>query len=135
MPTDSKISLLPSVALSLKISKSRACHTPGRRAARGRRYARCGVRQGRVATSVEEGGDIIIAISTSSGRRCCMMELQKEDMLEEMWRIKREIAAEYPTWDAYVAGILAFQEEVRRRGVKFVSFPPKRPEQTMEHCQ
>lgn len=64
-----------------------------------------------------------------------MMELQKEDMLEEMWRIKREIAAEYPTWDAYVAGILAFQEEVRRRGVKFVSFPPKRPEQTMEHCQ
>ena len=55
-----------------------------------------------------------------------MMELQKEDTLEEMWRIKREIAAEYPTWDAYVAGILAFQEEERRRGVKFVSFPPRR---------
>ena len=62
-----------------------------------------------------------------------MMELQKEDTLEEMWRIKREIGAEYPTWEAYVAGILAFQEEERRRGVKFVSFPPRRPEPAMVH--
>ena len=60
-----------------------------------------------------------------------MMELQKEDTLEEMWRIKREIAAEYPTWDAYVAGILAFQEEELRRGVKFVSFPPRRPKPSL----
>ena len=60
-----------------------------------------------------------------------MMELQKEDTLEEMWRIKREIAAEYPTWEAYVAGILAFQEEERRRGVKFVSFPPHRLEPSL----
>lgn len=53
------------------------------------------------------------------------MELQKEDTLEEMWRIKREIAAEYPTWEDYVAGILAFQEEERRRGVKFARLPPR----------
>ena len=51
-----------------------------------------------------------------------MIELQKEDTLEEMWRIKREIASEYSTWEAYVAGILAYQEEERKRGVKFVSF-------------
>ena len=62
-----------------------------------------------------------------------MMELQKEDTLEEMWRIKREIGAEYPTWEAYVAGILAFQEEERRRGVRFVSLPPRKPESAMVH--
>ena len=49
-------------------------------------------------------------------------QLQTEDTLEEMWRIKREIGEEYPTWNEYVAGILAFQEEERKRGVKFVSF-------------
>ena len=57
-----------------------------------------------------------------------MIELQKEDTLEEMWRIKREIGAEYPTWEAYVEGILAFQEEERKRGVKFVSLPLQNPE-------
>ncbi len=53
------------------------------------------------------------------------LKLQTEDTLEEMWRIKREIGEEYPTWDEYVAGILAFQEEERKRGVKFVSFSSK----------
>ena len=55
-----------------------------------------------------------------------MIELQKEDTLEEMWRIKREIGAEYPTWEEYVAGMMAFQEEERKKGVKFVSFQEKR---------
>ena len=50
------------------------------------------------------------------------LPLQTEDTLEEMWRIKREIGEEYPTWDEYIAGILAYQEEGRKRGVKFVSF-------------
>ena len=27
------------------------------------------------------------------------MAMQQEDTLEEMWRIKREIAEEYPTWE------------------------------------
>jgi hypothetical protein len=56
-----------------------------------------------------------------------MMELQKEDTLEEMWRIKREIAEEYPTWEEYVAGIYAFQEEERRSGVKFATLRPLEP--------
>lgn len=55
-----------------------------------------------------------------------MTALQKEDTLEEMWRIKREIGEEYPTWDSFAAGILAFQEEERKRGVKFVRIPSKR---------
>ena len=52
------------------------------------------------------------------------LQLQEEDTLEEMWRIKREIGEKYPTWDEYVAALLAFQEEERKRGVKFVSFDP-----------
>jgi hypothetical protein len=54
-----------------------------------------------------------------------------DESLEEIWRIKREIAAEYPTLEDYFKGMLAFQEEERRRGVKFVSFPPRRPEPAM----
>ncbi len=54
-----------------------------------------------------------------------------DESLEEIWRIKREISAEYPTLEDYFKGMLAFQEEERRRGVKFVSFPPRRPEPAM----
>ena len=54
-----------------------------------------------------------------------------DEGLEEIWRIKREIGAEYPTWEAYAAGILAFQEEERKRGVKFVRFPSRKPEPAM----
>ena len=59
------------------------------------------------------------------------MAMQQEDTLEEMWRIKREIAEEYPTWEEYVAGIYAFQEEERKRGVKFVTLPTRKPDPTM----
>ena len=59
------------------------------------------------------------------------MTMQQEDTLEEMWRIKREIAEEYPTWEEYVAGIYAFQEEERKRGVKFVTLPTRKPDPTM----
>jgi len=45
--------------------------------------------------------------------------------LEEVWKIKREIGAEYPTLDEYFKGMLEYQEKSRRAGVKFVSFPPK----------
>ena len=55
------------------------------------------------------------------------MIVQQEDTLEEMWRIKREIAEEYPTWEEYVAGIYAFQEEERRSGVKFATLRPLEP--------
>ena len=55
-----------------------------------------------------------------------MTALQEEDTLEEMWRIKREIGEEYPTWESFAAGIMAFQEEERKRGVKFVRLPSNR---------
>ena len=58
-------------------------------------------------------------------------EKRYDEGLEEIWRIKREIGAEYPTWEAYAAGILAFQEEERKRGVKFVRFPSRKPESAM----
>ena len=58
-------------------------------------------------------------------------EKRYDEGLEEIWRIKREIGAEYLTWEAYAAGILAFQEEERKRGVKFVRFPSRRPEREM----
>ena len=63
-----------------------------------------------------------LSASAEWRRRTKKFQLQTEDTLEEMWRIKREIGEEYPTWNEYVAGILAFQEEERKRGVKFVSF-------------
>ena len=49
-----------------------------------------------------------------------------EGSLEELWQIKREIASEYPTLDAYFKGFLDEQHERERQGVKFVSFPPRR---------
>ena len=60
-----------------------------------------------------------------------MMKLQIDDTLEEMWRIKREIPEEYPTWEEYVVGIYAFQEEGRRRGVKFATLRPLEPSFTL----
>ena len=51
--------------------------------------------------------------------------------LEEMWRIKEELSTAHDTWEEYIADILAFQEEERRHGVKFVRFPPRKPEPAM----
>ena len=48
--------------------------------------------------------------------------------LEEMWRIKEELSTAHDTWEAYIADILAFQEEERKRGVKFVRLPSRKPE-------
>ena len=53
-------------------------------------------------------------------------EKRYDEGLEEIWRIKREIAAEYPTLEDYFKGMLAFQEDERRRGVKFVRLPPRK---------
>ena len=47
-----------------------------------------------------------------------------DESLEEIWRIKREIAAEYPTLESYFKGMLEYQEELKRQGVKFVRLPP-----------
>ena len=51
-----------------------------------------------------------------------------DESLEEIWRIKREIAAEYTTLEAYLKGMMDYQEELRRQGVEFVSLPSRKPE-------
>ena len=55
-----------------------------------------------------------------------IVEKRYDEGLEEIWRIKREIAAEYATLDDYFKGMLEYQEEARRNGVKFVTHPPRR---------
>jgi hypothetical protein len=54
-----------------------------------------------------------------------------DESLEEIWRIKREIASEYATLDDYFKGMLAYQEQERENGVKFVSFPVQERELAM----
>ena len=51
-----------------------------------------------------------------------------DESLEEIWRIKREIAAEYPTLEDYFKGMMDYQEELKRQGVEFVPLPPRKPE-------
>ena len=63
-------------------------------------------------------------------RRCRMMH---DATLEEMWRIKEELSAPNDSWEEYAAALYAFQEEERRNGVKFVPFPPSKPESAMVH--
>ena len=53
-------------------------------------------------------------------------EIKYDEGLEEIWRIKREIASEYATLEEYFMDMLAYQEERRKSGVKFVRLPPKR---------
>ena len=53
-------------------------------------------------------------------------EKRYDEGLEEIWRIKREIAAEYPSLEEYFKGMMAYQEERRRSGVKLVRLPPRR---------
>ena len=47
--------------------------------------------------------------------------------LEEVWRIKREIGASFPTLEDYFNSVLADQKEAIARGVKTVSFAPNVP--------
>ena len=48
--------------------------------------------------------------------------------LEEMWRIKERLSAPQVSWEEYAASLYAFQEEERKRGVKFVTLPLRNPE-------
>ena len=54
-----------------------------------------------------------------------------DESLEEIWRIKREIASEYSTLDDYFKGMLAYQDQERESGVKFLSFPVREREPTI----
>ena len=51
--------------------------------------------------------------------------------LEEMWRIKEELSAPNDSWEEYAAALYAYQEEERKRGVKFASFLIRKPEPAM----
>ena len=54
-----------------------------------------------------------------------------DESLEEIWRIKREIAAEYPTLEDYFKGLMDYQEELKRQGVEFVPLPTRKPKPAM----
>lgn len=54
-----------------------------------------------------------------------------DEGLEEIWRIKREIAAEYSAHEDYFEGMMDYQEELTRQGVQFVRLPPRKPEPEM----
>ena len=67
--------------------------------------------------------------ANASGRRPRMTsEKRYDDGLEEIWRIKREIAAAYSTLDDYFKGMMAYQEELKRQGVQFVRLVPRTQE-------
>lgn len=51
--------------------------------------------------------------------------MKNDATLEEMWKIKKELSAPHLSWEEYAAILYAFQEEERKRGVKFVSYLPE----------
>jgi hypothetical protein len=52
--------------------------------------------------------------------------------LDEMWRIKEELSTAHDTWEAYLAELFAFQEEERKRGVKFANIERVEPSITLQ---
>ena len=54
------------------------------------------------------------------------MEARYDATLEEVWRIKREIASEYPSLEAYFKGMMDYQDDLRKQGVNLVYLPAKR---------
>ena len=54
------------------------------------------------------------------------METRYDATLEEVWRIKREIASEYPSLEAYFKGMMDYQDDLRKQGVNLVYLPANR---------
>lgn len=54
------------------------------------------------------------------------METRYDATLEEVWRIKREIASEYPSLEAYFKGMMDYQDDLRKQGVNLVYLPVSR---------
>lgn len=52
-----------------------------------------------------------------------MITVQREDTLEEMWRIKRELSMQHGSWTEYAESLMAFQEAERREGVRYCTLP------------
>ena len=59
-------------------------------------------------------------------------KIQYDEGLEEIWRIKREIAAEYPTLEDYFKGMAAYREERKRAGVKLVQLVPSSSKEVVD---
>ena len=59
-------------------------------------------------------------------------KVKYDEGLEEIWRIKREIAEEYPTLDDYFKGMAAYREERLKSGVKLVQLEPFSPKQVTD---
>ena len=62
-------------------------------------------------------------------------KVQYDEGLEEIWRIKREIAEEYPTLDDYFKGMAAYREERIKAGVKLVQLEPFSPKRVADESQ
>ena len=59
------------------------------------------------------------------------METRYDATLEEVWRIKREIASEYPSLEAYFKGMMDYQDDLRKQGVNLVCLPASRTASAM----
>ena len=59
------------------------------------------------------------------------METRYDATLEETWRIKREIASEYPSLEAYFKGMMDYQDDLRKQGVNLVYLPANRATSAM----
>ena len=59
------------------------------------------------------------------------METRYDATLEEVWRIKREIASEYPSLEAYFKGMMDYQDDLRKQGVNLVYLPANRTTSAM----
>lgn len=59
--------------------------------------------------------------------------MYKDEILEELWKIREEHAAKFNyDLDAMFEDLKRREEEERKRGRKFVSFDPKEPKETTE---
>lgn len=58
--------------------------------------------------------------------------MYKDEILEELWKIREEHAARFNyDLDAMCEDLKRSEEEERKRGRKFVSFDPKKPEEVV----
>ena len=54
------------------------------------------------------------------------MEKRYDATLEDVWRIKREIASEHSSLEAYFKGMMDYQDDLRKQGVNLVYLPANR---------
>ena len=62
-----------------------------------------------------------------AGRRSGMIAEEKryDEGLEEIWRIKREIASEFSSLEDYFKSVLSSQDKRKRNGIESVRLPSR----------